>query len=31
MDVVDQIAMTNTDANDRPVEDVRMNKVSIIK
>lgn len=31
MDVVDKIAIVNTDANNRPVEDVRMNKVTIVK
>ncbi len=31
MDVVDKIAIVNTDANNRPVEDVRMKKVTIVK
>jgi peptidyl-prolyl cis-trans isomerase B (cyclophilin B) len=31
MDVVDKIAMTNTDSYDRPVQDVRIQKVTIVK
>lgn len=31
MEIVDKIAMVNVDANNRPVEDVRMTKVTIVK